>query len=87
MYASAIAESDCPSCRGTHMFLYGDKWKCADCGFAINDDQLQSENAVLWFCDSCETFLNVQDGFTDKNGKWKCKCCGHENDVSKNNVF
>ena len=85
--AYARAEMDCPNCRGTNMFLgpEGRLWKCFDCGYHITDYDFQ--NGTFWFCDNCDTFLNVQSGFTDVNGTWKCKQCGSENDVSEGNIF
>ena len=40
-----------------------------------------------WFCDNCHELLNYQPGFDCSKGIWKCKSCGHINDVSENNIL
>lgn len=85
-FAAVKKWMDCPSCRGQNMYLgaSGLRWRCPDCGFSIT--QLKKMTTVFWFCDCCETFLNVQPGFTTKKKIWKCTECGFENDVSPENV-
>ena len=87
MYSSVDTWTDCPVCRSPNMYLGPTrrKWRCPDCGFVMND--LLLKIGVLWFCDSCETFLNNQEDFTVKSGKWKCSACGFVNDVSKGNII
>ena len=60
-------------------------WKCPDCGYKISNHEKNS--TVFWFCDECETYLNIQRDFTVKNGKWKCTECGSLNDVTKGNII
>lgn len=39
-----------------------------------------------WYCDECDALLNDQEGFDISTGKWICKKCGFENDISQNNI-
>ena len=76
MYSGVKKWMDCPSCRSKNMYLgsSGKGWKCPDCGYSI-------------FCDECESFLNVQEGFTTKDKTWKCTVCGFVNDVTPKNIL
>ena len=87
MYSEVRLWTDCPVCRSGNMYLgsNGKVWKCPDCGYSISDRD--KNKSVFWFCDECETYLNVQKGFSDKDGVWKCKECGCVNDVSKGNII
>ena len=80
-------EQDCPCGRGKHMLfssMLGQR-KCIDCGYTISG--IHQYFGIFWFCDSCDTFMNIQDGFTTKNKKWICTECGFENSVSRKDVF
>lgn len=87
MYAKVKLWMDCPSCRSPNMYLgpSGKKWRCPDCGYTIS--RFQKNTTVFWFCDDCDAFLNVQEGFTTKNGRWICSECGFSNEVTKENVL
>lgn len=87
MYSGVKLWMDCPVCRSPNMYLgtSGNKWKCPDCGYTISNRI--KNRSVFWFCDNCETFLNVQPGFSEKNCKWKCIECGYENNVTKENII
>lgn len=87
MYANMKYEQDCPSCRSPHMFASSriGKWKCIDCGYMLSG--LKKINTIFWFCDNCETYMNIQDGFTTKNKMWKCTECGYTNNVTKKNLL
>ena len=87
MYAGVKLWMDCPACRSPNMFLgpAGRIWKCPDCGYALS--RVQKNAGVFWFCDSCETYLNVQPGFTTKKKTWTCTECGHKNDVTGQNIL
>ncbi|MCI5452469.1 hypothetical protein MR511_01840 [bacterium] len=39
-----------------------------------------------WYCDSCNAFLNNQDGFDFDCGTWECTECGCENDIDEYNI-
>lgn len=40
-----------------------------------------------WYCDGCHSRLNDQSGFTTDDSTWECTECGHDNDVSDNNLY
>ena len=87
MYADVKLWMDCPACRSPNMYLgsSGKKWKCPDCGYMISRRHKYTD--VFWFCDECESFLNVQEGFTEKESRWVCSECGFSNDVTKENII
>ena len=87
MYAGVKLWMDCPACRSKNMYLGSTRraWKCPDCGYSIS--RVKKFFDVFWFCDECEAYLNVQDGFTTKKKTWKCTECGFLNDVTKNNII
>lgn len=41
---------------------------------------------VDWYCDSCDAFLNIQDGFTDQDGSWVCTKCGYQNTIAESEI-
>lgn len=86
-YRYAQAEMDCPNCGSRHMILgpEGNLWCCHDCNYHLKESTRQ--NITFWFCDNCDTYLNVQSGFTEVTGHWKCQLCGFDNDVSDDNTF
>lgn len=87
MYSKTKAEMDCPACRSPHMLLGPSrrKWKCIDCGYQISS--VERFLGVFWFCDGCEAYMNIQDGFTTKKKKWTCTECGYENSVTKKDIL
>lgn len=87
MYAHVKDVMDCPACRGQSMYLGPSrrKWHCPDCGYQIS--ALKKDFTVFWFCDDCETFLNVQLGFNTKEKQWTCTECGCICDVSRRNII
>ena len=87
MYAHVKYEQDCPVCRSSHMFSYSllGKWRCIDCGYMLSG--IKKVTGILWFCDNCETYMNIQAGFSTKKKKWICSECGFENDVSRKNTW
>ena len=86
MYAGVKLWTDCPVCRSPNMYRGAQRrtWKCPDCGYVWSEKE--RKQGVLWFCDECETYLNVQPGFSAKAGIWQCSECGHINDISKDNI-
>lgn len=40
-----------------------------------------------WFCDNCFELLNYQPGFDCSKETWKCRVCGHINDVTEDTVL
>lgn len=84
IYSGVKKWSDCPACRSRNMYLNPDnkKWRCPDCGYGVYENELKE--SILWFCDGCDAYMNVQSGFSSDAGKWKCTECGFENDVDEN---
>ena len=79
---------DCPVCRGYGSMIRNLKrtlWKCTECGYSISPKELRK--TTFWFCDNCDTFMNVQPGFSEADGTWKCTVCGFTNDISDENIF
>ena len=77
----------CPVCRGDGTLIHrkhGRNWNCKWCGFSLPNKAW--EDIILWFCDSCDTYMNIQPGFATESGRWVCTVCGQENDVSDDNI-
>lgn len=86
-YSSVKYWMTCPSCRGENVCLWpsSNRWICQDCGYSIIEAHRLKN--VFWFCDDCDTYMNVQTGFKQNTSNtWKCTECGFENDVSTNNI-
>lgn len=79
--------ANCPACKGSRMVSRHNKkiWRCIDCGYKISNYKLR--HGVLWFCDGCDAYLNIQHGFNTKGKTWICSKCGYLNDVSRNNII
>ena len=41
---------------------------------------------MFWFCDECDAYLNIQEGFDRTATKHICTKCGYENDTTFNNI-
>ena len=85
-YAEIEYFMDCPACRSPNAYLgaEGRNWRCPDCGYRISARELDS--SVLWFCDDCDAYLNIQPGFNTAAGRWQCAVCGADNDVTEDNI-
>ena len=79
--------TDCPKCNSPNMAYSEDKgcWYCFDCRYEMSQEWL--ERSVLWFCDKCDAYMNIQSGFSTYSGSWKCKNCGYDNDVTEDNII
>lgn|GEM_PF-2139697 len=42
---------------------------------------------IDWYCDNCNEYLNIQDGFNDRKYIWKCTECGFKSSISRDNIF
>jgi len=84
-------EIDCPNCYskkiGSQMRVDRKRkiWLCDKCNYSISCKDFENDY-IFWFCDNCETFLNVQNGFVIKEKRWICTECGFNNDVSSSNI-
>ena len=87
MYAHVKKWMDCPACRSKNMYLgsSGRTWKCPDCGYTVS--RLVKVTGAFWFCDECDAFLNVQEGFSTKRRMWKCSECGHDNGLTLKDIL
>ena len=86
-YAAVEYWTDCPACGSPNMYLgpEGKAWLCPDCGWKWLDKD--KEEGILWFCDDCETLMNIQPGFNTDTRKWRCRECGFVNDVTEENLL
>lgn len=77
---------ECPVC---HKKLFYNKkqkaWICTSCSYPLPEEEFL-DDFVFWFCDGCETYLNVQNGFDRKGTTWICTQCGFNNDITFNNL-
>ncbi len=48
-------------------------WRDAD--LLINPD-VDTDSNIAWICDHCGAMLNIQEGFSEQCGEWKCTICG-----------
>ena len=73
-----------------------ESWECQYCHTLIDnsgedtssfDPETAFEGARFpgwyWYCDNCEAFLNIQNGFDDHFDSWVCTECGFENPISE----
>lgn len=79
--------TDCPKCMSPNMIYSDEKdcFHCLDCGYELTKDWLSK--TVIWFCDKCGAYLNIQSGFSTYTGSWKCRVCGYDNDVTEDNIL
>ena len=77
---------ECPVCHGKMKFSKkSQSWECNSCEYALLETDFL-DDFVFWFCDGCNTYLNVQKGFDRKGKTWVCKKCGFNNDITFNNI-
>lgn len=77
----------CPNCRGSMVYNKHTKvWNCLECRYQLSQKSLR-KGMVFWFCDDCDAYLNVQEGFESAKDRFVCKNCGFENDITKNNIY
>lgn len=43
-------------------------------------------NDYDWYCNECGGYLNWQEGFTTRLGRWKCTNCGTINYINSDNI-
>lgn len=78
----------CPNCNKPTLKINkaGSIWFCSECGYKIDREEFEN-GCIFWFCDNCNTFLNIQDGFNTDEGIWICEKCGCLNDTSSENII
>ncbi|MCR5654403.1 MAG: serine/threonine protein kinase [Lachnospiraceae bacterium] len=80
----------CPNCqadltmqKGYHNdFPY---WVCKGCGEMLINPEV--EGNIAWICDGCGEMLNIQPGFSEDCGIWKCKKCGYANEIDVSELY
>ena len=79
--------TDCPKCRSYNMIYSDEKncFVCLDCRYEMTEEWLS--RSVLWHCDECGVYMNIQKGFDTSSGSWKCTNCHFENDVTEDNIL
>ena len=89
-------EHYCPNCNSSLEDQFGfdpdcKTWVCTICDTVLYGDDLEETmdrySGVVWICDSCGEVLNVQPGFYDYCGTWDCTECGHENNISEDEIY
>lgn len=77
---------ECPVCHNKMMFdKETDNWSCDTCNYILSEKDFL-DDFIFWFCDGCNTYLNVQEGFNQNATNWTCKKCGFDNDITFNNI-
>lgn len=76
----------CPVC-GEKLYISkdGELWECSQCHYQLSDTEFCND-FVFWFCDGCNTYLNVQEGFDRESKRWTCVKCGFENVITESNI-
>ena len=77
----------CPNCNEPTLKINkaGITWFCSECGYKLDNTDFE-DDYVFWFCDKCNTFLNIQEGFDINDDIWFCDKCGCLNDISLENL-
>lgn len=77
----------CPSCRSgkPHANKKKGLWICDRCGYELPIKEFEN-NYIFWFCDECDAYLNIQDGFDRSAPKHKCTKCDFVNDITTDNT-
>lgn len=80
----------CPNCNNDKNKLRisddNQLWICDKCGYTLSVEEFENDY-IFWFCDNCNAFLNVQNGFTEKEETWLCEKCGFLNYTGKDNIL
>ena len=76
----------CPVCKHDLFFSKHTKsWICNNCYYELPEAEFL-DDFIFWFCDGCETYLNIQKSFDKKSKKHICERCGFNNDTTFSNV-
>ena len=80
----------CPRCQANLTLQKGYNndlpyWICKGCGEMLINPEIDSE--VSWICDGCGEMLNIQPGFAEDCGEWKCTECGCVNKIDKSELY
>ena len=80
----------CPRCEANLTLQKGydpslPYWTCLGCGKMLINPAIDSD--IAWICDGCGTMLNVQQGFAEDCGVWKCTECGFDNRIDPGDLY
>ena len=48
---------------------------------------VETDSDIAWICDGCGKMLNIQPGFKEECGEWKCVECGHINKIDPDDLY
>ena len=80
----------CPRCEANLTLQKGYSntlpyWICLGCGEMLINPEIDSD--VAWICDKCGTMLNIQPGFREECGEWRCTVCGFVNKIDESTLY
>lgn len=77
----------CPACQDGKMTINkkSTMWACEKCGYKLSAEEFE-DDYVFWFCDECNAYLNIQEGFDCNAKKHVCTKCGYESDTTFDNI-
>ncbi len=80
----------CPRCEANLTLQKGYSndlpyWVCKGCGEMLINPEIDTD--VVWCCDGCGEMLNIQPGFDEDCGEWKCTACGFVNKIDVGELY
>lgn len=82
----------CPRCEANLTLQKGydnsfPYWICRGCGEMLINPEVEAPGDVAWICDKCGSMLNIQSGFHDRCGEFKCEVCGFVNRIDDSTLY
>lgn len=82
----------CPKCEANLTLQKGYRsdlsfWTCKGCGEMLINPELDTGSDIVWVCDNCGIMLNLQPGFNEDCGSFKCTECGYDNKISREEIY
>jgi hypothetical protein len=80
----------CPNCDANLTLQKGydpslNYWVCKGCGEILMNPKVEGD--IVWICDDCGEIMNLQPGFTEECGEWKCTQCGCVNKIDISELY
>ena len=76
----------CPVCyQKMHFSKNNSNWICDNCKYTLLEADFL-DNYVFWYCDCCNSYLNIQNEFDRKGTHHICENCGFDNDITPSNI-
>ena len=76
----------CPICNNKMFFnTNSSNWICDGCKYSLSETEFL-DDYIFWFCDCCNTYLNIQSGFDRKVTQHVCEICGFDNNTTPSNI-